>query len=159
MKKKFFLRSALFLGISLLMLSCSNSNKSQEAQSETEQEELAPQIDFTKLYEEALSITCGEVEQKDEPGPFIYMCYMPVTIHNNSAIPLSPEDYIINYKYEDEITVDGMLEDTILDTNTKGPELSPNSDTEFVIKQSGITITGANVKLKISQDEFEKRYK
>ena len=159
MKKKLFLRGALFLGITLLVLSCSNSNKSQDTQSETEQEESVQQIDFAKLYEEALSITCGIVEQKNEPGPFIYMCYMPITIHNNTAISFSPDDYIIYYKYEDEITVDGMLEDAILDSSTIGPELPSNSNTEFVIKQSGITITGANAKLTISQEEFKKRYK
>lgn len=159
MKKKLFLMSSLFLGASFMILSCSNSGKSQDAKSETEQEEVAPQIDFAKLYDEALTITCGKVEQKDEPGPFIYMCYMPITIHNNTAISFSPDDYIINYKYQDEITVDGMLEDTILDNSTKGPELSSNSTTEFTIKQSGITITEATAKLLISQEEFEKRYK
>ena len=71
MKKNLFLRGALFLGITLLVLSCSNSNKSQDTQSETEQEESDQQMDFAKLYENAITFTAGEVTEKEIPE-YIY---------------------------------------------------------------------------------------
>lgn len=87
------------------------------------------------------------------------MCYMPLTVQNNTDLTFSPEDYIIEYQYEDEDTVDGDLVDVTFDKTMQGFELNPNSKTEIVIKQPGLTVKNPSVKLMISQEEFEKRYK
>ena len=84
---------------------------------------------------------------------------MPLTVQNNTDLTFSPEDYIIEYQYEDEDTVDGDLVDVTFDKTMQGFELNPNSKTEIVIKQPGLTVKNPSVKLMISQEEFEKRYK
>ena len=156
MKKSVILSGTLFLSLAMIfMSSCSNYNKTN---SETEQETVA-EVDYAEIYENALSFSTGEVEKKSEPGPFLFMCYMPLTVQNNTDLTFSPEDYIIEYQYEDEDTVDGDLVDVTFDKTMQGSELTPNSKTEIVIKQPGLTVKNPSVKLVISQEEFEKRYK
>ena len=150
------LSGTLFLSLAMIVMSsCSNSNKNS---SESGQEAVA-EVDYAAIYENALSFSAGEVEKKSEPGPFLYMCYMPLIVQNNTDLTFSTEDYIIEYQYEDEDTVDGDLVDVTLDKTMQGSELNPNSKTEIVIKQPGLTVKNPSVKLTISQEEFEKRYK
>lgn len=155
MKKLVIFSETLFMSLAIFVSSCSNTNKTN---SETEQETVA-EVDYTALYENALSLSAGEVEKKSEPGPFLFMCYMPLTVQNNTNLTFSPEDYIIEYQYEDEDTVDGDLMTVTFDKTMQGSELNPNSKNEIIIKQPGLTIKNPSVKLTISQEDFEKRYK
>ena len=156
MKKLVIISGAFFMSLAMIgMSSCSNSNKNS---SESEQEAVA-EVDYAAIYENALSLSAGDVEKKSEPGPFLFMCYMPLTVQNNTDLTFSPEDYIIEYQYEDEDTVDGDLVDVTFDKTMQGSELNPNSQTEIVIKQPGLTVKNPSVKLVISQEEFENRYK
>ena len=159
MKKKIFLRRVLFLGITLLVLSCSNSNKSQDAQSETEQEESAQQIDFAKLYENAITFTAGEVTEKEIPEDIYKELSQPIDIKNNTAINFSSNDYIISYECEKEEMVNDFLEVVTIQDSISGPVLASNSSVNVVIKQEGFCLKNPTVKLTISQEEFEKRYK
>ena len=159
MKKKLFLSSALFLSASLLTLSCSNSNKSQDTQSETEQEEATPQIDFAKLYEEAITFKAGDVTEKEIPEDLYKKLSQPIDIKNNTAINFSSNDYIITYEYEQEDMVNDYLEVVTRLDSISGPDLASNSSVNVVIKQEGFCLKNPSVKLTISLEEFEKRYK
>lgn len=155
MKKTVKTLGIIFLSLIPFCWSCSGSNKSADSQSE----EVGDQTDYAQLYEDALTFEAGEISMKNVPETEYNNYTQPITIKNNSIIALTPEDYIITYEYEhDDWDVDGIITVTSQDS-IKGIEIAPNSTLVAIINKDGLGLKNTSVKLKISQEEFEKRYK
>ena len=126
---------------------------------EQNSEEAASSIDIDKAYKNALSLKKGKISEKEIPDQDDPDMTLPVTITNNSDITLNPSDYTINYSIERMEQVGDYLEGVTKKRTKTGPKLAPGeSATVKIFEKYCLGINNPKVKLKISKEEFAKRY-
>ena len=119
------------------------------------------QEDLEALYKNGVSLNKGKLSKKwigDTTDPDITL---PVTITNNTGIILYPDDYIVTYTAE-QMGDDIEIEDFTVKKNRtkKGPEIGNGESVEIkLFERCALKISNPKVKLKISTEEFARRYR
>ena len=120
-----------------------------------------------KQFKNALTMKKGKESKKwigDTTDPNISV---PVTIHNNTDIPIKGSDYSIayTYGYTDGVDEDGDGCDDYIDffnkkAKKKGVDIAPRSSVTITIFEKTVTDI-SNIKLKnnLTKNEFEKRFR
>ena len=132
-----------------------STSSTMESETSVSQEEL------DELYKNGVSLVKGKESKKwigDTTDPDITL---PVTITNNMGITLYPEDYVVTYTME-QMGDDIEIEDcTVKKKRTKkGPEIVNGVSVEIkLFEGAALKIINPKVKLKISKEEFERRYR
>ena len=119
------------------------------------------EIEIDKQYKNAITLNPGKKAVKQLFEHTDKVIDWPLSLTNNTAITLLPQDYTITYleEYED-MTSDGSLEMFKKTRKLKGPELAPGATGEAKIHNSSTEdIRNPKVKLLISKEEFTKRFK
>lgn len=117
--------------------------------------------EIDSIYKNGISLQKGKESKKwigDTTDPDITL---PVTLTNNMGITLYPDDYIVSY------IVERMGDDIEFDISTvkknrtkKGPEIRSGQSAEVVLFEGcALKIKNPKVKIKISKDEFARRYR
>ena len=122
-------------------------------------------IEIEKQYSNALHLNLNKKEKKetyqgDNQYPRIYW---PLIVKNNTDITLTPDDYTITYVGHGETQDrEGYLVDYDKKETLKVPELKPQSSETVILSVpvgKYFSISDPKIKLRISKEEFAKRYK
>ena len=135
--------------------------KAEQARIDSIRQDSILNSQIEEQYKNAITLNPGKksVRQLDEHTDKIVD--WPLELVNNTDIALSSNDYEITYleEYED-MTPEGDLEMFKKNRKLKGPDLSPKGSGEAKIHDSSTEdIRNPKVKLKISKEEFAKRYR
>lgn len=174
--KKILIKNAAFISGCLFLFACSGNNSqttssndandlkadsiaAEQAKIEELRNDSLMNLEIDKQFESPLSITTGKAKTVWPEESSVPVSTMPYTIHNNTDVPFTSEDYKITYSYVIEEDIDGMLEDVTKKGKSDGIEVDANSDAEGSIKLKGSDIKNVKVEINISKEEFTQRFK
>ena len=141
------------------------AEEAAKAEADIARQDSITSIEIAKQYSKALELNLNKGKKKetykgDNQSAGIHW---PLIVKNNTDITLTPDDYTITYVGHDEIQDDeGYLVPYDKKETLKVPELKPHSTETVILSVPAgkyFTISNPKIKLRISKEEFIKRYK
>lgn len=111
-----------------------------------------------EMYDNALTLTPGKKKVTPISNSESSNVSWPVTITNNTTIPINSSDYKVTYSEVYATCSDGSSPDRYSGASTSGPDIAPGESVTVVLSCSGCDgLANAKVKLNLSREEFVER--
>lgn len=110
-----------------------------------------------KMYDNALTVTPGKKSSRPSMYSENIIFTWPVTITNNTTVPISSSDYKVTYTEAIATCSDGSSPDRYSTASTSGPDIAPGESVTVVINSESNGVSNAKAKLKLTREQFEER--
>lgn len=136
------------------------AEQAEQARQDSIRQDSIDKEEIDKQYNNAISLVAGKPSKVFEGDHVMPHVTLPITLVNNTDVDLTPSDYTIGYTISFEYQTDeDILDVGYKPASKKGPLLPAGQSVDFTLfHKETFDIDNPKAKLKISKEEFAKRY-